>query len=182
MRATTVQLLCDQVQISFKMVIAKKGQGTMGMPFGVIFSIFLIIVFVAIAFIAVEYFLDIGRASSVGMFYSELQEEIDEAWTSQSTEINFEVDLPSGIKTICFANLSNKITMPGEDYQMIEKYKVYDANVFLLPPEKTENMPWKTIKHSNLTKIIEERNPYCLEVSNGLKIKKDFYDKLVVIE
>jgi hypothetical protein len=160
----------------------KKAQQTMGLPFSLIFAIFLIIVFVVIAFIAVSSFLDWGKSSSVGLFYKDLQEAVDEAWSGQSSEDTFKIDLPSGIREICFANLSQRITGPQTEYQMIKNYDVYEANTFLLPPENAEDMEWKLIKHLNITKMTMNSNPYCVEVSQDLVIKKGFYDKLVIIE
>jgi len=75
----------------------KSGQQTMGMPFGMIFAIFLIVVFIVIAFIAVGFFLDIWRSSGVGLFYEELQDAVDGACSGQSGEFDFEIDLPSEI-------------------------------------------------------------------------------------
>jgi len=154
----------------------------MGMPFGVIFAIFLIVVFVVVAFIAISNFLDIGNASKVGMFYQDLQTEVNKARNSQSSEFEFKINLPNKIEKVCFANLSAKITSNFEDYEMIKNYDIYEANTFLLPPENAENMQWKNINYINITKITESKNPYCVLVSNNLKIKKDFYDKLVKIE
>ena len=162
--------------------INRRGQYIMGMPFSMIFAIFLIIVFVVIAFIAVGYFLDIGRSSSVGMFYRELQGTIDESFSSQSSEAGFDIDLPTKIKRVCFANLSATITNRGMDYEAIKNYDVYDANVFLVPPEYAQNMQWKFIEHINITKITSGKNPYCVNANEGLTIKKGFYDKLVWVE
>jgi len=154
----------------------------MGMPFGIIFAIFLIVVFVVIAFIAVGYFLDIGRSSSVGLFYREFQEAVDDAVRGQFEESSFEIDLPSGIDSVCFANLSAEITNPGAEYEAIRNYDVYVANVFLVPPEYAESMEWKLIDRINVSRITENENPYCVDVENGLVIKKGFYDKLVFVE
>jgi len=164
----------------FSLSRPKRSQQTMALPFGLIFSIILIVVFIVIAFIAVNHFLDIGKCAQIGGFYDSLQEAVDEAWTSQSSDFEFEIEL-SGIEKICFANLSEAPTN-SEEYEQIKNYEVYEANVFLIPAEKTCNMPYKNIKHLDLVKIIEERNPYCVEVDLGLKIKKDFYDKLVRVE
>lgn len=153
----------------------------MGMPFGMIFAIFLIVVFVVIAFIAVGYFLDIGRGSSIGMFYREFQEAVDDAMRGQFEESFFEIDLPSGIDSVCFANLSGEITNRGVEYEAIRNYDVYDANVFLVPPEYAENMQWKLIDRINVSRITAERNPYCVDVGDGFVIKKGFYDKEVWI-
>ena len=156
----------------------------MGMPFGIIFAIFLIIVFVIVAFIAVSQFLDLGRASSVGLFYKELQEEVDKSMSSQSGESKpFKIDLPSKITYVCFANLSARITGSQEQYQMIHNYyRDYEANTFLLPPEHAEGMAWKMIKYINITKITANSNPYCVEATEDLTFKKGFYDKGVLVE
>jgi len=162
--------------------VNKLGQQTMGMPFGMIFAIILIVVFVVIAFIAVGGFLDIGRSAGVGMFYDELQEAVDEAHNGQSGEFPFKVDLPSAVTEICFANLSDTINNNDPKYREILNYEVYDANTFLIPPTEAEGMQWKLIKHINITKITANKNPYCVSVEKDLRIKKGFYDKLVMIE
>jgi len=165
-----------------RLVNNKSGQQTMGMPFGMIFAIFLIVVFVVIAFIAVGFFLDIGRTSSVGLFYKELQEAVNGAWSGQSSEFSFDIDLPDGIDEVCFGNLSGVITNKDSRYDEILNYDVYDANTFLVPPENAENMQWKLIEHIDVAKITEKKNPYCVPADGKLRIKKGFYDKLVLIE
>ena len=160
----------------------KRGQHTMGMPFGIIFAIFLIVVFVVIAFIAVGYFLDIGKSSSVGMFYREFQEAVDDAVRGQFEESFFRIDFPSGIEKVCFANLSAEITNSGFEYDAIRNYDVYVANVFLVPPEYAQGMQWKLIDRINVSKITKNSNPYCVDVDDGFVIKKGFYDKLVFVE
>jgi len=162
--------------------IDKFGQQTMGMPFGMMFAIFLIVVFIVIAFIAIGGFLDIGTSASVGMFYEDLQEAVDGAWSEQSAEFDFDIDLPSGIEEVCFGNLSNLITNRDTKYKEILNYDVYDANVFLVPPEKAEDLQWKLIRHLDIAKITATKNPYCVSVRKGLRIKKGFYDRLVMIE
>lgn len=160
----------------------KKGQQAIGMSFGMMFAIFLIIVFVVIAFVAVNSFLDLGESASVGLFYDELQNAVDNALRSQESDRKFVINLPSDIKKICFGNLSASITNAGADYDSIRDYEVYDANAFLLPPEKAQSMSWKNIDRINITKITEIKNPYCVDVDVGLKIRKEFYDRLVWIE
>lgn len=153
----------------------------MGMPFGMIFAILLIIVFVVIAFIAIKGFLDIGRTSGVGMFYDELQDAIDDAWKGQSSEVAFKINLPSNIEKVCFGNLTQGIDS-GPEYNAIRDYDVYNANIFLVPPEYAEGMAWKLIEHIDIARTTEGNNPYCVDVEDGLKINKGFYDKLVWVE
>jgi len=161
---------------------SKRGQQTMGMPFGMIFAIFLIVVFVVIAFMAVNSFLDLGCAAGVGLFYDELQDAVNNAVRSQESNSDFTADFPCDIDMICFANLSASITNPGPEYDAIRNYDVYVADTFLLPPENAQNMQWKNIERINITKITAAKNPYCVAAGDGLKIQKGFYDRLVVIE
>lgn len=160
----------------------KKGQQVFGLSFGVIFSIFLIVVFIVIAFIAVGAFLGIWHSSDVGFFYRDLQKVVDDAMRGQSSEVDFPIDLPRKIESVCFANLSARITNKGAEYEAIRDYDVYDANVFLVPPEYGEGMEWKNIEHLDLGKITEIENPYCVSAKGELRIGKGFYDKLVWVE
>lgn len=152
------------------------------MPFGIIFAIFLIVIFIIIAFNVTKHFMEVGQCSSVGLFYDELQAEVDDIWSSQAGEKDFEMNLPTGIKKICFGDLMGTISNPGEDYDSISIYDVEEANTFLLPPEKACRMAYKNIKHINVSKISSVKNPYCVDVSQPLKLKKGFYDKSVLIE
>ncbi len=161
----------------------KRAQSTMEMPFGIIFAIILIVVFIVVAFVAMNHFLSIGSCSSVGLFYDELQKKVDDAWEGQEMNFDFKVNVPSGITKICFANLSKANTGLQGDYEQIKNYEVYEANTFLIPPEKTCNIPYKLIKHIDLANITKTKNPYCIDLTQKetLKITKGFYDKFVMI-
>jgi len=160
----------------------KRGQANVGMPIGMIFSLFLIAVFLVIAFIAVKSFLGTGRLSEIGIFYNDLQDTVDKAWQGQSGSKHFQINLPSGIEKVCFADLNNPVITPGQDYEHLRDFEVYDANVFLIPPQKAEGFEWHLIERINITTITETRNPYCVDVEEGLTIKKGFYDKYITIE
>ncbi|MBT7128847.1 hypothetical protein HN903_03765 [archaeon] len=162
-------------------VIDKRGQQAVGMSFGMIFAIFLIVVFLVIAGIAVRSFLDIGDSARVGMFYDDFQAAVDNAVQGQESDSDFDISLPSGIERVCFGNLNERITNPGDDYDAIEDFDFYDANVFLVPPQEASGMAWKLIERINVTKITATSNPYCVDVEDGLKIQKGFYDRFVVI-
>jgi len=157
----------------------KRSQQTMGLPFGVIFAIFLIIVFVVIAFLVIKPIIGMGKCADVGLFYSDFQEEVDRAWASQSSDFEYEVELES-VERICFANMSLPITNRG-DYDAIGGFD-YEHNLFLIPPEKACEMSSKLIEHLDVAEITKEKNPYCVDVSRNFRIKKDFYDKLVFVE
>lgn len=161
---------------------SRKAQQTMSMPFGMIFSIILIVAFIAVAFMAIKYFLGIADCSKVGQFYNDLQSKVDEGWRSASSEFNMSIVLPSGIKKVCFANLSEPALGDKATYNSLRIYSVNQANTFVIPSEKGCGMAFRDIKHINLPEIIKSRNPYCIDVSRNIVIKKDLYDKLVLLK
>jgi hypothetical protein len=161
-------------------VMNKKGQQTVGMPFSMIFALFLIVVFIVVAFIGVRFFLDFGRTADVGLFYDKLQRAVDDALAGQGSD-DFEINLPEEVKRICFANLSAEITAEGEDYDQIKQHEFKPLNIFLIPPGSAEGMKYQLIENIDIAKITQEANPYCVDADDELIIKRDFYDKLVVI-
>lgn len=160
----------------------KRGQQTVGLPFGIIFAVFLIVIFLVVAIIAAMNFLDLGESYSVGIFYDDLQGEVNLAWRSQSYDSEFEIKLPSGIKTVCFANLSKPVTDIDGSYQEIKNFDIYDANTFLIPPEKASGIPYYSLSHINISKITTSENPYCVSTDGSLNILKGFNEGSVVIK
>lgn len=164
------------------MIKNKSGQSIMGLPFGIIFSIILIVVFIMAAFFAINHFLEISKCTQVGEFYDDLQKNVNDAMASGGSEFTFKTSLPSGIQKICFANLSAPITGDKEDYEAMKNYDVYDANTFLLPSGKTCGMQYKLIQRINVSEITKMKNPYCVDVARDLVIKKEIYGKYVIIK
>jgi hypothetical protein len=160
-----------------------KKRGQMQIPFGMIFSIFLIVIFFLAAFFGIRAFLNIQKCTEVNLFYEELQNGIDNAWQKQTTNKDFKLNLPSGIEAICFANTT---ISPTADKQLFEEIRYLDpnSNVFLYPPEKACDRSSKELKHINLSKITDEKNPYCIDLSerDTIKLVKDYFDGSVVIE
>lgn len=166
-----------------KLIDSKKAQEAIGMSFNWIFALILIIVFIIAAIYGIKYFLNIGSCSKVGLFYDEFQQKVDEAYQSSSSDFEMEVNLP-GIKQLCFSNLSEKITGSMTAYEELNLYEFYDANTFLLPSTKACDMPYKTIKHINISKTTALKNPLCIDVAGGatVRIIKGYYDKGVTIK
>ena len=157
----------------------KKAQQTFGMPFGVIFSIFLIIVFFMVAFFAIRAFMDTGSSVSVLAFYDDLQDEVTSVWRSQTANRDFKINLPKEVELVCFANLSAPITGSSEVHKKIRHFEFYDANVFILPASAAQGMEYKGINHIDITKTTENENPYCVKGDAKIRLEKDFYDRLV---
>lgn len=167
-----------------KKVMNKRAQHTMGLPFSLIFSIFLIIIFIVVAFMAGKSFLDTSTCAKIGLFYEDFGREVDLAWKAGQVEKEIKIGLPAGIKKICFGNLSEgaSITNDGEEYENLYRLGNYKANTFLYPQQKACDMPYKYFKNLDIESITAEKNPYCIEANKPIKISKGIYDKLVKIQ
>ncbi len=158
-------------------------KGVISLSFGVIFSIILIIFFIAVAIIVIKSFLGTQRCAQIGLFKEDLQEDVRKAWNSPKQISTFKSTLPGGIEYVCFANLS--MPLRGDDKEIGEIISVYEgeiANMFLYPAEKTCGLPYYNIKYLDLEKIVSLKNPYCIEVDNGkidIKIQKELGDRFV---
>ncbi len=155
-----------------------RGQQIFGLSFGVIFAIFLIIVFIAVAFFVIWPIIGIGKCADIGFFYKDFQKAVDGAWASQSYDADYSLKIES-VERICFANMSAPITNE-EDFSKIGGFD-QQSNIFLIPPENACGMSSNFIKHLDIASITENRNPYCVDVSRTLRIRKDFYDKMVSV-
>jgi hypothetical protein len=162
---------------------SKRGEGAVGMSFGWIFSLILVVFFIFTAIYGIKFFLKTANCTRVGSFYETLQDRVDEAYSSSSSDFEMEVSIP-GVDMLCFANLSEEITGSLYAYEEISLYEVYKANTFLVPTDKACDMPYKTIKNLNISKIIAAKNPLCFDISDGGKIRivKGYYDKGVSIK
>ena len=164
----------------------KRGQEVFGMSFGVIFSIFLIIFFIVIAFIAIKAFLSTQQCAKIEIFKKDLQYDIDKAWNSQDYSSEFKRNLPSSLQYVCFANVSGSITATGVEKGIGEEIQIYgeENNMFYYPLEKSCDTPDNKIKHLNTGEITKIKNPYCIRINKGIisfRIEKGFNDVLVKI-
>ncbi|MBI2451817.1 hypothetical protein HYV50_01925 [Candidatus Pacearchaeota archaeon] len=162
--------------------MTKRGQESFSMSFGSIFSIFIIAVIVAIAFYAISHFLNLNKCAQVGLFYNDLQKEIDKAWTSSIYKDNFVGNLPqsgalrSGIKEVCFGNLNSASVTEQEKFSGFTSLK--NANIFVFPPENACNGK----SFSRVLKNAEIRGFFCIALENGkiiVKLEKSPTEELV---
>lgn len=160
----------------------KRGQqSSFGMSFGMIFSIFLILVFIASAISIIAFFLGLVGAFNYGQFYVDLQSEVDSSWKSAEVFDTMQMDLPGDIEYLCFANLSQPITGDDDIYFQIGQYAYTGSNTFMIPPEPAGDLAAKEIKHLDLAKIIAIKNPYCIENPGEIYISKGARSKYVTL-
>jgi len=136
--------------------------GQMKLSFGMIFSIILIVIFIAFAFYAIRIFLGIQDEMKIEQFGNGLQTDVDKMWKSSQGSQEVEYLLPSKIESVCFSD---------DEYQNL----IFHSEEFV---------GGKKIQHIDIEKITEDENPFCVENIKGkikMIIKKDYGEALVTI-
>ncbi len=162
----------------------KKAQ--LNINFSVIFSVILIIAFVAVAVYAIIMFLNLQKCSETGLFKQNLQESVNRAWSSEETSEIFEGKISKDIERVCFIDLNSKAKGEYKDfYQDVEKSGIKNINMFFYPLRNAcEGQKGFQIEHLDVEKITEKDNPKCFKNDNKvvINIEKGFYDSLVNLE
>ena len=142
--------------------MGKRGQ--MKLSFGMIFSILLIIAFLAFAFYAIKNFLGMQQDIQLKQFQGNFQHDIDKLWQVTSGTKEVEYPLPSNIKEVCFYL----------DEMGTYNTKLKKENIFLEYKMKNIDIP----------ETIGNRDEICKKVVNGkinFKLQKEFDKPLVKI-
>lgn len=153
----------------------------MKLSFGMIFSIILIIVFIAFAFFVIQKLLDLGEIISVGKFADDIQSDIDKLWNGEKGSQELEYSLPREIEWVCFANLLEPENSASNNEGFYDKFKKYFAdnkNLFFYPIGSTE-LNGLEIPHIDFG----NDNPLCFENDGKIEItlEKDFGEALVSV-
>jgi len=136
-------------------------RGQMKLSFGMIFSIILIIIFIAFAFVGIKNFLELQDSVKIGQFLDNLQADVNSAWRGSGGSTEVEYLLPSKIDAVCFVD---------DEYENL----VFRSDEFIGGGK---------IQHINITKITEEED-FCVDNIKGkikMIITKDYGDALVMI-
>ena len=145
--------------------------------------IILIIFFIVIAIIVVKSIIDSGNCAKIALFIDDIEGDVRRTWNYGFDEHTFKAGLPNSIDFVCFANLTNPIKGEFEFvYEQIDIFEGKQANMFFYPISKSCEIPYQNIKHVNLEKLIERKNPNCFEVEDGkvsINIEKRLNEKLV---
>ncbi len=167
------------------LIKTKKAQEVMGISFGMIFSIILIVFFIIIAGIAINAFLSWQKETQIGLFIKELQSETEIAFKSENYAKTFNSELPSGVEEVCFINLSSSPKSPNNIEQEVYDYAKkqthdFQKNLYIYAPTKSYSLKWATIENIDLS----QKNPICASVKDGkisINIERKFdYPKLIV--
>jgi len=166
----------------------KKAQGIMGMGFGTIFSIILIILFVVIAFMVIRAVLNSQKCAQVNLFVEDFRNDVKTIWNGGGDREIQNQNLPKGIEFVCFANLTKPITARGVLEEVgfdLTLYEGTNSNIFLYPEESACNRPYYQVEHLDLDKITSESNPKCFVVEDGkvkIRVKLGINERLVSLE
>jgi hypothetical protein len=140
----------------------KRKKGQVKLSFGMIFSIILIIIFLAFAFYAIKTFLGIQDAAQITKFKNDLKSDVDRVWKSTESSEEKEYSLPSKIDAVCFRD---------DEYE----------NLFFQADKFFEG---GKIEHIDISKMTSVEDFYCIENIEG-KIKliliKEINEALVTI-
>ncbi len=142
-------------------ICRRSKRAQMKLSFGMIFSIFLIIIFLAFAIYVIIKFLDMQHLIQIETFQNNLQANINTMWQSQQGSREVEYNLPKKITAVCFTD---------DDYQnlMFESENPIDG---------------KYIENINIEEMTLGGN-YCIENIEGkvsMTLVKDYREPLVTI-
>ncbi len=161
----------------------KKGQ--MQLPFGMIFSIILVVVFIIFAFYAIKTFLAFQDSAKAGRFFDQIQGDIDRVWRGSGSSEQQEYVVQSGADFVCFIDFSSDAKGENSIFYSELKRTDYGSENLAFYPVKFTGFESKEINHINLEETTAEENPFCIETGNGrvsLVLKKDFGEALVTVE
>jgi len=76
-------------------------RGQLKLSFGMIFSIILIIVFIAFAFYAIGMILDFDKTVNVGKFVNDFQSDVNDMWVNEGSQ-EYTYSLSDEVEEVCF--------------------------------------------------------------------------------
>ncbi|MFA5019534.1 MAG: hypothetical protein WC533_00365 [Candidatus Pacearchaeota archaeon] len=145
-----------------------KKRGQINLSFGMIFSIILIIAFMAVAFYAINMFLDLKDKTAKAQFVEDFEEKVLELHRSSilGASYIFEESIPGNVEKVCFWDSSKSTT--GSDKGIVSELKrVSNVHNFYFYPRNSA-LPSVEIKYIDMDSFTS--NPYCINVAEE-KIK-----------
>ncbi len=105
-------------------------KGAMEISFGMIFSIILIIIFIAFAIYGITKFLNLQKEIQTKTFIDNLNFDIDKLWKSQGSQ-SVTYSLPGNAEKICFSedNLEKDLDLEIKGKTFIQPYDIKHAKL-----------------------------------------------------
>ena len=135
----------------------------MQLSFGMIFSILLIVVFIAFAFFGIKHFLEIQQQASYYQFIEDFKSDVNKAWNEPKYIDTKEYSVPRKVIGICFVN-------EEENLQILIKDSLSER---------------EAIPNLNLEKILNGQERVCINAKNNqltLALSKTYGENEVTIK
>ena len=159
-------------------------RGSIEISFGMIFSIILIIAFIAAAFYVIPKIISLFRCAETGSFYNDLQDKVSKAWRSDENLETWTTTLPTSIQYACIVNWSDNAR--GVNSEFYNDMSLFRKNIVLWPASKVcSGLEGANLQYLDLRQITSVNNPFCVKVVNGkviLRIEKAINERLVRIK
>jgi hypothetical protein len=141
-------------------MINKRGQANIS--FGMIFSIILIIVFLAFGFYAIKKFIDLQQTIQIQTFLKDLQNDVDKMWKSVQGSQEISYTLPTKATAVCFQN---------DEFQNLRFVS-------------DNPLPGKQINNLDILNTIGQASSLCIENTKGkikMRLTKNYGETLVTL-
>ena len=159
-------------------------RGSVEISFNMIFSIILIIAFIAAAFYVIPKIINLFRCAETGSFYNDLQTKLENAWKSEGTSAAWTTTLPTTIQYVCFVNWSSSAR--GANSELYNDVTLFRKNVVFWPSSKVcSGLESKNLLHLDLQQMTSMNNPFCIPVVKGkisMRIEKSINENSVTIK
>lgn len=137
-------------------------KGQIKLSFGMIFSIVLIIIFLAFGFYAITKFIELQNSIQIEKFLNDFQDDVNKMWKSPQGSQSLVYSLPTKIISVCFED---------DEFENLR----FTAK---------EIIKGKKIENIDIEKITEEEDPFCIQNTKGkvsLIIVKEYGETLVKV-
>ena len=123
----------------------------MKLSFGMIFSIILIAIFLAVAVFAIQKFLQLQETVQVSKLTDELQSDIDKIWRSSQGSVEREYNGPKNVVYLCFrdGNSGGRGEFANLYNELLEVY-FDNENLFFYPVGSGQGLDSLEIKHIDI--------------------------------
>lgn len=138
------------------------------LSFGFIFSVILIIFFLAFAIYAIMNFLEMKSKMEAERFLDNLQNDVNSFWKANQGIDEFSYVLPKKIKEVCF--IYTDAPEKGSKASIYEELKMYagkEDNLLFYPIGSSQLTRSSKIERINLYEMTGQENPLCFQNKNG---------------
>ncbi|VVB79761.1 Uncharacterised protein [uncultured archaeon] len=160
----------------------RRKSGQMELSFGMIFSIILIIAFVAFSVYGIIKFLEFRDSAQIGTFEKNFATHVKAKWAGTEGAETHEYTLPGRIKEVCFISKTKPITDASRKEELKWINLDEGENLFFYPLNSAGNAGSAKIDYLNIDETTKDDNPFCILNKNGkvrLTLQKNYGENSV---